>query len=71
MNQTKVKVSGMNCNHCKIIVENGLTRIPGIETAIADIINGEVTVKGSQIDIKTVKSTIEDLGYKYTGEINQ
>ena len=65
----KIKVGGMNCNHCKITVETGLGRIPGIEAAVADIINGEVTIRGNQIETEQVKSVIEDLGYFYDGEI--
>jgi copper chaperone CopZ len=69
MNQLKVKVGGMNCNHCKINVETGLKRIQGIEAVVADIINGEVTIKGDRIDLENVKSVVEDLGYNYSGEI--
>lgn len=67
MDQLKIRVGGMNCNHCKINVESGLTRIPGIESALADIINGEVTVRGDQIKLEQVQTTIEDLGYFYDG----
>jgi copper chaperone CopZ len=69
MSEAKVKVGGMNCSHCKIIVESGLTKIPGIDVAIADIVNGEITVKGNQIDFEGIKNTVEKLGYKYSGEI--
>jgi copper chaperone CopZ len=70
MQQLKVKVGGMNCNHCKINVETGIRRIPGIENAVADIINGEVTIKGDNINLNNVKSVVEDLGYNYDGQIN-
>jgi copper chaperone CopZ len=69
MQQVKVNVRGMNCNHCKINVETGLKKLPGIEVALADIVNGEVTLKGSQIDLARVKSIVENLGYLYDGEI--
>jgi copper chaperone CopZ len=69
MVQVKVKVGGMNCNHCKINVETGLKKISGIDTAIVDIINGEVTIKGSKIELDSIKATVEDLGYFYDGEI--
>ena len=64
-----MKVSGMNCNHCKINVESGLKKIVGIEVALADIVNGEVTLKGDNISLDSVKSAIENLGYFYNGEI--
>ena len=50
MNELKVKVKGMNCNHCKINVETGLKMISGIEIALADVVNGEVTQKGQNIN---------------------
>lgn len=59
----------MNCNHCKIVIENGLKRITGIDYAVADVINGEVTIKGSTLDAESIKNTIEDLGYFFDGEI--
>lgn len=65
----KIKVGGMNCNHCKINVERGLNSIPGIEMAVADVINGEVTLRGNQIEPEQVRTVIEDLGYFYDGEI--
>ena len=65
----KIKVGGMNCNHCKITIENGLNRIPGIEAAIANIVNGEVTIRGNEIETSRLKSVIEELGYFYDGEI--
>ena len=68
MNEVKVKVRGMNCKHCKINVENGLQKVPGIDVALADIVNGEVTLKGDKINLDNVKTTIESLGYFYDGE---
>jgi len=68
MKEVKVKVSGMNCNHCKVNVETGLMKIAGINVALADIVNGEVTLKGDNISFDNVKSVIESLGYFYHGE---
>ena len=65
MDEMKVKVGGMNCNHCKINVETGLKRVSGIEYAVADIINGEVKIKGSHLDPELIKTAVEDLGYFY------
>jgi len=69
MDELKVKVGGMNCNHCKINVENGLKRVSGIDYAVADIINGEVKLKGSKLDPDNIKTAIEELGYFYDGII--
>jgi copper chaperone CopZ len=68
MKEAKIKVAGMNCNHCKITVESGLKKVQGVNLAIADIINGEVTLKGDTINLIKVKEVIENLGYHYNGE---
>ena len=69
MNEVKVKVTGMNCNHCKIRVETNLMKISGIDIAIADLVNGEVTLKGIDINLDQVRSTIENIGYSYGGKL--
>jgi copper chaperone CopZ len=70
MSEVKVKVQGMNCNHCKINVENQLKKIRGIDLAVADIINGEVSLQGATVDLSTVQLAIEELGYSYRGVIH-
>lgn len=67
MEEIKVMVRGMNCNHCKINVENGLLKINGIYKVMADIVHGRVIISGKQINLDQVKSAIEDLGYAYGG----
>jgi len=67
MNEIKIKVTGMNCNHCKINVENNLKKISGIEIVVADVINNEVLLKGEHIDLNQVKDTVESIGYSYAG----
>jgi copper chaperone CopZ len=37
MSEIRIKVTGMNCNHCKMRVENALMKVEGIEKAIADV----------------------------------
>ena len=69
MTELKIKVGGMNCNHCKINVETGLKRVSGIDYALVDIINGDVKIKGSNLDPDIIKTAIEDLGYFYDGII--
>jgi copper chaperone CopZ len=67
MNEYKIKVTGMNCNHCKMNVENTLKNIKGINTALADVNKGEVILTGVQINLDQVKSAIENIGYSYGG----
>ena len=67
MNKVKIVVKGMNCNHCKITVEMNLKKIGGIETAVADIGNGEVLLTGESVDLDEVQSTLQKIGYTYGG----
>ena len=69
METLKVKIAGMNCNHCKINVERQLLTIQGIRVAIADLQAGEVTVKGDRIDLGEVRSAVESIGYSFDGKV--
>jgi copper chaperone CopZ len=69
MDEVKIKVDGMNCNHCKINVESNLKKIKGIQVAVADLIHGEVTLKGDDINLDTVKSSLESIGYSFGGKL--
>lgn len=62
---TKVLVHGMTCNHCKANVENNLSKLKGIEDVEADIDTDLVTIKGDNINLAEIKSTVESIGYKF------
>jgi copper chaperone CopZ len=70
MDQIKIFVKGMSCNHCKMIVENSLSRIEGIDSALVDLGSGEVLIKGSPINLDKVKDTVENIGYIYGGKLS-
>ncbi|MBN2522231.1 MAG: permease [Bacteroidales bacterium] len=69
MNEIRVFVRGMHCNHCKISIESNLNRLEGVEKTTADIDNETVTISGNNIDLNKVKKTVESLGYKFVGEV--
>ena len=64
-----ILVQGMTCNHCKMIVENAIMSIKGIEDVKVDISSGKINISGKKIDLDQVKSGIEDIGYSFKGEI--
>lgn len=68
MMETKVKVEGMTCNHCKMNVEKSLSRIEGIDRVIANPDTGDVIISGEGFDFEKIKFTVEDIGYTYKGE---
>ena len=60
--ETILHVKGMKCNHCKANVEKAVSQVDGVEFAEADLQSGNVLIKGD-FDLKTVISSIEDLGF--------
>jgi uncharacterized membrane protein YraQ (UPF0718 family)/copper chaperone CopZ len=64
-----IKVKGMTCNHCKATVENGIKGLPGIKNVDINLQQEQVTISAEQIDLVLVKSTVENLGYTFAGEV--
>ncbi|WP_026674181.1 copper chaperone CopZ [Alkalihalobacterium bogoriense] len=65
MSKAVIKVEGMSCGHCVATVEGGLAKINGIERALVNLENKEVTVEfdESKVKIPDIESNIEELGY--------
>jgi len=63
----KIKVEGMECNHCKKSVETNLIKLDTIEEVTADLVSQTVLIKGEKVDLEKVKAMIEGLGYTYSG----
>ncbi len=71
VNEIKVFVRGMNCNHCKMSVENNLKGLEGVETVNADVEHEIVTLTGENVDLGKVKETVEGIGYTYDGKATE
>ncbi len=69
MNEMKVLVKGMTCNHCKSNVETHLANVAGVEKVSADVGTGEVIIEGDGIDLDKVKEAVEGIGYIFSGKI--
>ncbi|UOE92744.1 copper ion binding protein [Alkalihalobacillus sp. LMS39] len=65
MSKTIVKVEGMSCGHCVATVEGGLAKVTGVERALVNLENKEVTVEydESKVKISDIEANIEELGY--------
>lgn len=63
-----VKVSGMDCNHCKNSVELNLKKLPEIQTAEADLSTQTVRIEGENVKMENVREVVESLGYKFIGK---
>ena len=69
MNEIKIFVRGMNCNHCKMTVESQLKKLEGIDESVADVDHETVILTGDHIDLDKVKEAVESVGYKYDGKV--
>jgi uncharacterized membrane protein YraQ (UPF0718 family)/copper chaperone CopZ len=67
MNEVKVFVRGMTCNHCKMSVETNLMKLKGVENISANLENEIVTITGENVNLDKVKETVESIGYTYDG----
>ena len=64
--ETLIKVNGMMCPHCKARVEKVCLGISGVETAVVDLLEKNVTITGSA-DVEAVKKAITEAGYEVVG----
>ncbi|PID88354.1 MAG: heavy metal-associated domain-containing protein [Bacteroidia bacterium] len=62
-NTYRIKVAGMNCNHCKRNVEEHLQTIEKLENLSVNLESGLVSFSGHP-DIEQVKATIKSIGYQ-------
>jgi len=60
----KYIIGGMTCNHCRMTVENALTKLPDVQSVKVDLQNGVAYVEGNPDD-NTVKQIVESLGYEF------
>ena len=59
----KIKIDGMLCNHCKMAVEEVLSRLQGIESFSVNLEKGEAFITGDP-DKDIVVDEINKLGYR-------
>ena len=63
-----INVKGMHCNSCKLLIEEAVSEIRGVEKVRADFEKGRVFVKYSDDGaMPEIKSAIEKEGYKVVG----
>ncbi len=60
-----IRVDGMTCNHCKANVESNLEQLDFIDSAKVNLAEKTVTLEGNNIELETVKETINSLGYTF------
>lgn len=68
MENRKIIVNGMSCNHCKMSVEKHIRALKNIELAEVNLEQKTLNLKGSNININLIKKEIESLGFEFGGE---
>jgi len=65
MKNIKLKVSGMHCQSCEMLIKDALEETEGIASASADLKKKTVTVlfNDSKISADKIKKMITELGY--------
>lgn len=64
-----IQVEGMDCNHCKVNIENGIGSLQNIESVEANIENATVKIRTKIFNPEIIKETVETLGYKIKNEM--
>lgn len=60
---TTLRIEGMHCNSCKILIEDVCNEIPGVQSSEVHIEQGQVTIEHEpDLDIARVKDEIAKLG---------
>lgn len=66
-----IEVEGMTCRNCAVHVESAIMELPGVNESHASFEKKFVEIKGSNINIKSVKEAVEKTGYKFIKKIEQ
>jgi copper ion binding protein len=70
MENVKIFVKGMTCNHCKANVENIIKSIKGISSVDVNLERSVVLIEGEDLNLNEIKEKIEGIGYEYGGLLN-
>ena len=55
-------VPDMTCKHCRMTIENGLRRLPGVKRVLVNLEEKTVGVDG-ELSLKEVEEAIREVGY--------
>jgi len=60
-----IDVSGMTCENCAARVEASLLQLDHVNESNVDLKTGTVEVKGNNIEVEELKSSVENVGYGF------
>ena len=66
MQKTKLKISGMSCQHCVKTVKDALTALEGVQSAKVNLRKGEAVVRFNELHINPVnlRDAITQAGFE-------
>ncbi len=67
MTKTTLQIGGMHCRACEVLLEERISKVPGVEKVTASTRKSELSVWG-EFDSAMVQAEIVDLGYQVTNQ---
>lgn len=67
MENYKIFVKGMTCNHCKMNVEKSIKSVEGVSSVEVDLDQSIAIIQGNNVDMNEIKKHIDSIGYEYGG----
>jgi len=66
MEKTKLKISGMSCQHCVKTVKDALTALDGVQSAKVNLRKGEAVVRFDELSVNLVnlRDAITQAGFE-------
>ena len=64
MDRIRLKVRGMDCQHCAGNVEQALRAVDGVAEVRVSLEQGEAEVLGDSISLETLIDAVKDRGYQ-------
>lgn len=66
MQKTKLKISGMSCQHCVKTVKDALTALEGVQSAKVNLRKGEAVVRFDELYVNPVnlRDAITQAGFE-------
>ena len=70
MDDVRIKVAGMTCQHCQKRVHDAIASLNGVTMVNVELEAGEATVSydSSRTDLEHVKQAVRDAGYQVVEE---
>lgn len=64
-----IEIEGMGCSGCVTTIENTLSALPGVKTAIANLEHGtaEIEFDEQEVNEDAFRMAVKEAGYEMTG----